>query len=313
MAELKNTIVNGVLNVNGDMVASKIVRRGGTDNQILMADGSVSLLSDITTLINAGLNLKGTLGTSGATINALPTASVNVLGDAYKVVSDNAFVIPGTSNQKAKIGDLFVCYTTDNTNYNWMHIPSGDDIEDTWRPIWLNNTQVIGTALDSGSLKFAAGDNITITHDSGTLTFKATDTTYGAEKGITLTDKKFGHTNSITKVTTPGLYKIAYDDYGHITSTESFTLPVVNDNTLTMGTSGTGISGSATFTANSNKDATFTVTLNSNAEGNRTQGQVVIAKDTGLVAIDKLAISHNTSTKATWQYNNTDDCIELVW
>lgn len=131
MAELKNTIVNGVLNVNGDMVASKIVRRGGTDNQILMADGSVSLLSDITTLINAGLNLKGTLGTSGATINALPTASVNVLGDAYKVVSDNAFVIPGTSNQKAKIGDLFVCYTTDNTNYNWMHIPSGDDIEDT--------------------------------------------------------------------------------------------------------------------------------------------------------------------------------------
>jgi hypothetical protein len=40
---------------------------------------------------------------------------------------------------------------------------------------------------------------------------------------------------------------------------------------------------------------------------------VVIAKDTGLVAIDKLAISYNTSTKATWQYNNTDDCIELVW
>ena len=90
------------------------------------------------------------------------------------------------------------------------------------------------------------------------------------------------------------------------------TIPTVNNATLTMNTSGTGISGSQTFTANQSTDATFTVTLNSNAEGTRTQGQVVIAKDTGLVAIDKLAISYNTSTKATWQYNNTDDCIELV-
>jgi hypothetical protein len=77
------------------------------------------------------------------------------------------------------------------------------------------------------------------------------------------------------------------------------TIPTVYNNTLTMSTDGTGISGSATFTANSNEDKEFTVTLDSSAEGNRTQGQVVIAKDTGLVAIDKLAISYNTSTKAT--------------
>jgi hypothetical protein len=30
MAELKNTIVNGVLNVNGDLIASTIKKRGGT-------------------------------------------------------------------------------------------------------------------------------------------------------------------------------------------------------------------------------------------------------------------------------------------
>lgn len=313
MAELKNTIVNGILNINGDMIASKIVRRGGTDNQILMADGSVSLLSNIMTIINAGLNLKGTLGTNG-TIDALPQAKVDILGDAYKVITGELYYISGSSGPKAKVGDLFVCYTPDNTNYIWMHIPSGDDIEDTWRPINLEGTQILTNGNTTSELNFIAGDNISITNSDGSLTFEATDTTYGAEKGITLSaDKKFGHTNSISKVTTEGLYKIAYDEYGHITSTASFSLPVVNDNTLTMSTSGTGLSGSATFTANSNKDATFTVTLDSNAEGTRAQGQVVIAKDTGLVAIDKLAISYNTSTKATWQYNNTDDCIELVW
>ena len=41
MAELKNTIVNGVLNVNGDLVASNIKKRGGTSTQFLKADGSV--------------------------------------------------------------------------------------------------------------------------------------------------------------------------------------------------------------------------------------------------------------------------------
>jgi hypothetical protein len=181
-----------------------------------------------------------------------------------------------------------------------MHIPSGDDIEDTWRPINLNGTQILNNGNTGSALNFIAGSNVTIEHDSGSLTFEAKDTTYGAEKGITLSaDKKFGHTNSIAKVTTEGLYKIAYDEYGHIKSTKSFELPVVNDSTLTMSTSGTGISGSATFTANSAENKTFTVTLDSSAEGNRGQGKVVIAKDTGLVAIDKLAISYDTSTKAT--------------
>jgi hypothetical protein len=40
MAELKNTIVNGVLNVNGDLIASKIIKRGDAGG-ILRGNGSV--------------------------------------------------------------------------------------------------------------------------------------------------------------------------------------------------------------------------------------------------------------------------------
>lgn len=53
-----------------------------------------------------------------------------------------------------------------------------------------------------------------------------TGTTYGADRGISLVSGKFGHSNTaITAQTTKGLYKISYDAYGHITGTESFTLP----------------------------------------------------------------------------------------
>lgn len=40
MAELKNTIVNGILNVNGDLIASKIIKRGDAGG-ILRGNGSV--------------------------------------------------------------------------------------------------------------------------------------------------------------------------------------------------------------------------------------------------------------------------------
>ena len=50
---------------------------------------------------------------------------------------------------------------------------------------------------------------------------------------------------------------------GSVTSWETLTNP--NNGTLTMSTSGTGISGSATFTADQAGNSTFTVTLNSSA------------------------------------------------
>lgn len=46
---------------------------------------------------------------------------------------------------------------------------------------------------------------------------KFTDTTYGAEKGISLNNGKFGHSNSIGAQGTQGLYKISWDAQGHIT------------------------------------------------------------------------------------------------
>ena len=80
-----------------------------------------------------------------------------------------------------------------------------------------------------------------------------------------------------------------------------------------MNTSGTGISGSQTFTANQSTAATFTVTLDSSAAGNRGANKVVLAAAAGQINSEKYAITSGATVKATYQYNSTDDCVELVW
>ena len=87
------------------------------------------------------------------TASELPGAAT--AGDFYKVVAE--FEVADTI---AKIGDSIVYDGT-----TWYLIPSGDDIEDTWRPI---------TGVDTDStLTFEAGDGLekTVTA-SGTVTYK---------------------------------------------------------------------------------------------------------------------------------------------
>lgn len=53
-----------------------------------------------------------------------------------------------------------------------------------------------------------------------------TDTTYGAQSGITLANSKYGHANTaITAGTTQSVYSIKYDSYGHITAATAVTIP----------------------------------------------------------------------------------------
>lgn len=169
MAQLKSTVVQGALTVTGNVVANKLIKLGGTDDQILMADGTTSSKSDILGKINAAVTIRGTLGTGG-TITSLPTASASNLGYGYKVIT------AGTYNSvAAKIGDMFICYKN-GSSYAWMHIPSGDDIEDTWRPIKLEGNQILANGNTTNALNFKAGTNVSISNSSGTITFTATDT-----------------------------------------------------------------------------------------------------------------------------------------
>jgi hypothetical protein len=195
------------------------------------------------------------------------------------------------------------------------------------------------------------------------------NTTYGADRGISLVSGKFGHSNTaVTAVTTKGLYKISYDAYGHITGTESFslptknswnyddtyvkysaaqtltdaqktqartnigagtssfsgsyddltnkpTIPTVNNATLTMAVSGTGLSlgTTKTFTANQSTNATITYTIDSSAAGNRGANKVVLAKAAGQIDSDKFTVTSAGATAVTMEYDSSYKALKFVF
>lgn len=100
-----------------------------------------------------------------------------------------------------------------------------------------------------------------------------TNTTYGAEKGISLTNGKFGHSNtaitagSVGSAQTPShggtfaIPKITYDAYGHITNATTVNVTLPADNNTTYGLSG-ALSGNTfvnTLTPSSGNATTSTV------------------------------------------------------
>jgi len=105
------------------------------------------------------------------------------------------------------------------TKLNGVSIGSSPKFTDTntHRPIQVNGTQNLGDNTTALNLK--NGSNVSITADGGNVTIAATDTTYSAEKGISLSSGKFGHSNTaITAQTTQAVYPIKIDAYGHITA-----------------------------------------------------------------------------------------------
>jgi hypothetical protein len=82
-------------------------------------------------------------------------------------------------------------------------------------------------------------------------------------------------------------------------------IPTVNDATLTLGVSGTGLSGSATFTANDANNATFTVTSNANSSNG--SGTIVARDSSGNFSANTItaSLSGNASTASAWQTART--------
>ncbi len=81
---------------------------------------------------------------------------------------------------------------------------------------------------------------------------------------------------------------------------------VKSSGVTSVATSGTGISG-GTITS------TGTITLDSSSAGNATANKVVIRNAAGSIQTEKLAVSSGATTKATMQYNSTEDCIEFIF
>lgn len=81
---------------------------------------------------------------------------------------------------------------------------------------------------------------------------------------------------------------------------------VTSSGVTSVATSGTGLSG-GTITS------TGTITLDSSSAGNAAANKVILRNAAGSIQTEKLAVSSGTTTKATMQYNSTEDCIEFIF
>ena len=178
-------------------------------------------------LPKAGGTLTGALTSQNIVPSADSTYTLGTDASRYKTIYADSFVgaFSGTATNATNASTADVAKTL---KYNLT--------------INANNVNVLNAwdASKSKSVSIKPGSNITIDASTdGSITIAATDTTYGADRGISLASGKFGHSNSsITPSDTSATGSIdfgetitipyvKYDTYGHITErgTKSFTMP----------------------------------------------------------------------------------------
>lgn len=108
-------------------------------------------------------------------------------------------------------------------------------------------------------IKLPNGDIVTLAGGEGTVT----NVSVANAGGLTITGSpitstgtiSIGHANTITSQTTPSVYAIKYDSYGHITYGSAVTIPTVNNAELTFKKGTTTVKS---FTANASTGVTVT-------------------------------------------------------
>ena len=207
-------------------------------------------------LLKTGGTLTGQLTSQNVIPSADSTYTLGTNAVRYKTIYADSFV------------GAFSGTATNATNAENASTADVAKKVDSSLYIKVNNTQRIAyDAGDAKTLDISAGSNVSLSWDASNnrVTIAATDTTYGANRGISLSSGKFGHSNSsITASDTSATGSIGfgetitipyvkYDTYGHITErgTKSFTMPT-NPNTDTwraIKVNGTEKIGSTSSTA----------------------------------------------------------------
>lgn len=225
----------------------------------------------------SAMDFKGTTSTLPSATNLTKGCFYKVTGTISIAAANNA---EGTA-VTAKIGDTLIY----NGSSKWYLIPSGDDIEDTWRPVKAGGN----TLATSETLEFVAGTNVTITESGGKVTIAATDTdTHHQAKLIVGND----NADTATAAATNGNVFVNLIENGAVRSA-------------------TNIKGTGATTVTS--DANGVITINSTDTNTRraikVDGTQILA-DTSATALDLadgagINVKHDGSGKVSFAHTNS--------
>ena len=172
---------------------------------------------------NATTATKATQDESGNNIKLNYAASISISGRTITLKNKNG----------EQLGDT-IDIPSDNTN--------------TWRPIKLDGTEILGTATSTNALNLKAGTNISITNSSGTVTIATAITNNITGSGTSGYLAKFNGTNTITsgpQLVSTTANKFLRDDGNWQPSVAAGTgisvsgTTVNHSNSVTAGTAGT--------------------------------------------------------------------------
>lgn len=253
--------------------------------------------------VESPINLNATYdnGTAGvgATLTNAGTQAALVIDGVTVAVDDRVLVYEQTT---ATQNGIYVVTDTGSGATNWVLTRAGDA-----------DTYVINSAdgLSEGSSVYVqegttgAGELYTC-NTAGTITFGTTNIgftqiasaqIYSAGSGLSLTGTQFALTADQLLPSQTGNDGKYLTTNGTATSWATLTPP--NNGTLTLTVAGTGLSGSASFTADQSGDATFTVT--SDATSANTVGAIVARDGSGNFSAGTItaALSGNATTATT--------------
>lgn len=320
-----NTTVVGGVTVNGHAISAPMKTITGTRNVSVAGNTSSITITgpDLSNYVQkselsgmGAMVFKGTLGTSG-TITQLPTASANVLGHTYKVITKGTY-----GGIAAKVGDTFVCYKTGSA-YAWILIPSGDEPSGTvtsitvgggltgsTSPITTSGTISHGDTSSQASIGASARRYISsVTLDGyGHVTHldTATETVVDTNQKVSIKGSGFGSNDTVNFVEGDN---ITLSKSGTQVTVKSAPRYVLDNNdparktTFCYSKDGLGFSA-YTWLAGWNGNELRAV--NKDQFVNTTQDQTV----NGHKKFDKISIGHG---KTTLSYNASDECVDITF
>ena len=205
--------------------------------------------AEITTLKATSLSDQSSEQTS-LMINSSGVVGTRELGsNAFNSNTYNNYSLPlGSSSTR---GGFKIGYSENGKNYPVEISSEKMYVNVPWVDTNTNTTYSAGSGIslngtvfsNSGVLSLIAGDNVSLSAVTGTITISSTDTntntTYTAGGGLGLSGTTFSHSNTSSQSSVNGsgrtyIQDVTLDTYGHVTGLATATETVVNTDTNTQ-------------------------------------------------------------------------------
>lgn len=298
LLEFKDLWIDGTANIDSLVADTVTISAGAIDNTSIGATtASTGRFTTLTATGNA--TISGTLGVTGAITGSL-TGNASTATTLQTARTINTVSFNGSANI---VVEPYI--EQDLTTAATRYLTFVDSSTAGHQRLNLDDSLSYNPSTNTLTVANIAGN-------ASTATALATGRTIGMTGDVTWTSASFNGSANVTGTATLANSGVTAGSYGGSTAIPVLTIDAkgrvtaasttsitVGDGTLTLAVSGTGLSGSATFTANQSGASTFTVT--SNATSANTVGAIVARDASGNFSAGTItaALSGNATTATT--------------